>query len=184
MSKQVVYQHRKYAGKTIFENVVIRDAKGCTLFLKECRLMSTLRHPHIVQFIGLCFLPWPTIILELLEITLDHFLKHAPNLPLSLKMSFLEGIASGLLYLHMRQPPVVHNDLKPQCIRLTLSLVPKIAGMSNCQVIGTKSAKLRSSPGSLWCKPPEAFGNHPSHGLPLDVFAFGHLALCTLTQVN
>ena len=27
-------------------------------FVKECQLMSTLRHPHIVQFMGVCFLPF------------------------------------------------------------------------------------------------------------------------------
>jgi hypothetical protein len=29
--------------------------KASTQFVKECQLMSTLRHPHIVQFLGVCF---------------------------------------------------------------------------------------------------------------------------------
>ena len=28
-----------------------------TQFIRECQLMSTLRHPHIVQFLGVCFFP-------------------------------------------------------------------------------------------------------------------------------
>ena len=36
-------------------------------FLEECELMSTLRHPHIVQFIGVCLLPdsrLPALVME------------------------------------------------------------------------------------------------------------------------
>lgn len=155
----------------------IHDAEGCALFLRECRLMSTL---HIVDFIGIYFLPLPTIVLELLEMTLNHFLQLVPTryLPLSLKRS---DIASGLLYLHTRQYPVIHSNLSPQSVQLTSSLVPKIASMSSSQIIGTK---LTSTPGSLWCMPPEAFGNRPSYGLPLDVFSFGHLALSTVTHIT
>ena len=32
--------------------------------------------------------------------SLDDLLEHMPNLPLSLKHSVLEGVASGLVYLH------------------------------------------------------------------------------------
>ena len=30
-------------------------------FVEECQLMSTLRHQHIVQFLGVCFLPGPRL---------------------------------------------------------------------------------------------------------------------------
>ena len=48
------------------------------------------------------------------------------NLPLSLKCSVLEDVASGLLYLHERQPPVIHRDLTSKNVLLTSSLVAKI----------------------------------------------------------
>ena len=51
------------AAKTIYAVLQERDElndqlpKATTEFVKECRLMSTLRHPHIVQFLGVCFFP-------------------------------------------------------------------------------------------------------------------------------
>ena len=38
-----------------------------TQFIRECQLMSTLRHPHIVQFLGVCFFPGsrlPALVME------------------------------------------------------------------------------------------------------------------------
>ena len=83
-------------------------------YLQECQLMSSLRHPNITQFLGLCFLPdtrLPLLVMERLETSLDDLLEHMPNLPLSLKRSVLEDISSGLLYLHDRPSPIIHRDV-------------------------------------------------------------------------
>jgi serine/threonine protein kinase len=40
--------------------------------------------------------------MDWIETSLDDLLDHMPNLPLSLKCSVLEDVASGLLYLHER----------------------------------------------------------------------------------
>ena len=50
--------------------------------------MAEMRHPHIVQFLGLCFLPestLPTLVMERLDSSLDELLEGAPGLPLALK---------------------------------------------------------------------------------------------------
>ena len=42
-----------------------------TKFVQECKLMSTLHHPHIIQFLGICYLPSaaniPTLVMEKLD---------------------------------------------------------------------------------------------------------------------
>ena len=42
-----------------------------TKFVQECKLMSTLRHPHIIQFLGICYLPdaadIPALVMEKLD---------------------------------------------------------------------------------------------------------------------
>ena len=42
-------------------------------FVRECQVMSTLRHPHIVQFLAVCFLPgsrMPALVMEKLATSL------------------------------------------------------------------------------------------------------------------
>ena len=52
------------AAKTIYAILQERDdgmtaelPKAATEFVKECQLMSTLRHSNIVQFLGVTFIP-------------------------------------------------------------------------------------------------------------------------------
>ena len=102
-------------------------------YLEECQLMSSLRHPNVTQFLGICFLPGtqlPLLVMELLETSLDDLLEHMPHLPISLKCSVLEDVASGLLYLHKRNPPVIHRDLTAKNILLTSHLMGGFRGVS------------------------------------------------------
>ena len=114
-------------------------------YQQECQLMSSLRHPNITQFLGICFLPGtqlPLLVMELLETSLDDLLEHMPNLPLSLKRSVLENVASGLLYLHNRNPPVIHRDLTSNNVLLTSSLVAKITDMGNSRIADMRSGQM------------------------------------------
>ena len=160
-------------------------------YLQECQLMSSLRHPNITQFLGLCFLPGtqlPLLVMEKLETSLDDLLEHIPNLPLSLKRSVLEDVASGLLYLHNRPSQVIHRDLTSKNILLTSSLVAKITDMGNSRIVdmrgGQMARTLSKLPGTLVYMPPEARNDAHRYGSSLDIFSFGHLALYTLTQVT
>ena len=160
-------------------------------YQQECQLMSSLRHPNITQFLGICFLPGtqlPLLVMELLETSLDDLLEHMPNLPLSLKRSVLENVASGLLYLHNRNPPVIHRDLTSKNVLLTSSLVAKITDMGNSRIADMRSGQmvrtLSALPGTLVYMPPEALDNRHRYGASLDIFSFGHLALFTITQVR
>ena len=160
-------------------------------YLQECQLMSSLRHPNITQFLGLCFLPGtqlPLLMMERLEANLDDLIEHMPDLPLSLKRSILEDIASGLLYLHDRQPPVIHRDLTSKNVLLTSSLVAKITDMGNSRIVhmgpGQMARTLSTVPGTMVYMPPEAQDSRSHYGPSLDIFSFGHLALFMVTQVR
>ena len=122
--------------------------------------------------------------MERLESSLDDLLEHMPNLPLSLKCSILEDIACGLLYLHDRQPPVIHRDLTSKNILLTSSLVAKITDMGNSRIINLTGTLMSRYPGTLVYMPPEALDNTHHYGASMDIFSFGHLALYTITQVR
>ena len=155
------------AGKKLHEALIEAENEDVSemvhKYLQECQLMASLRHPNITQFLGVCFLPGtrlPILVMELLETSLDDLLQHIPNLPLSLKHSILEDIAAGLLYLHKRQPPVIHRDLTSRNILLTSSLVAKITDMGNSRIVdmrpGRMSQTLSKVPGTFVYMPPEA----------------------------
>ena len=71
--------------------------------------MSTLRHPHIVEFLGVCFLPCSRMVMEKLATSLhDNILDPEPpppTKPVSLKCSVLHDVAEGSRsYTAIRRP--------------------------------------------------------------------------------
>ena len=153
--------------------------------------MAEMRHPNIVQFLGLCLLEGstlPVLVMERLDSSLDELLESAPGLPLALKRSLLVNVAQGLLYLHTHNPPVVHRDLSAQNILLTSSLVAKISDLGNARIVdlwrGQLAKTLTHPPGAWVYMPPEAFDEGSQYGPQLDIFSFGQLTLFTLTQVS
>ena len=185
----MIYRQLVCAGKKLHEFLIEGDNDVVVRkFLQECQLMSSLRHPNIAQFLGICFLPGtqlPVLVMERLEMSLDDLLEHVPGLPISLKRSVLEDVASGLLYLHKMKPPVTHRDLTANNVLLTSSLVAKISDMGVVDLRGGQMSRtLTKTPGTLMYMPPEALNDTYHYGPSLDIFSFGHLALYTLTQVS
>ena len=159
----------------------------------QLQVMAEMRHPHIVQFLGLCFLEGsalPVLVMELLDSSLDDLLESSksPGLPLALKQSLLTDVARGLVYLHTRNPPVVHRDLSVRNILLTSSLAAKISDLGNARIVNLQPGQLARTltrvPGTHVYMPPESFDQHSRYGPRLDIFSFGHLTLFTLTQVR
>ena len=153
--------------------------------------MAEMRHPHVVQFLGLCFLEGstlPVLVMERLDSSLDDLLQSIPGLPLTLKQSLLVDVVQGLLYLHTCNPPVVHRDLSARNVLLTSSLVAKVSDLGNARIVNLQPGQLARTltriPGTMTYMPPEAFDQHSQYGPRLDIFSFGHLALFTLTQVR
>jgi len=191
----VLYQNLTCAGKRLHGLLLDVGNEGVAdvvrKYVQECQLMSSLRHPNITQFLGLCFLPearLPVLVMEKLETSLDDLLESMPNLPLSLKQSILEDISSGLLYLHKRQPSIIHRDLTAKNVLLTSSLVAKITDMGNSRIVDMSPSQMARTlsklPGTLVYMPPEALNDRHRYGMSLDIFSFGHLALFTITQVE
>lgn len=192
---QVKYLNLICAAKQLHEVLVETDNQGradvVRRYQQECQLMSSLRHPNITQFLGLCFMPGtqlPLLVMERLEMSLDDILENVPNLPLLFKISSLQGVSSGLDYLHKRNPPVIHRDLTAKNVLLTSSLLAKITDLGNSRIINMRPSQLAVTlsalPGTLVYMPPEALSEAHRYNSSLDIFSFGHLTLFTLTQVQ
>ena len=184
----------KCAGKSIHSILVEAENEGVEnmkrKFIDECKLMSSLRHPNIVQFLGICFLhdsSLPILLMEYMTTNLESFLEASQNVPLSVKISILHDVAQGLAYLHCHCPPVIHRDLTATNVLLNSALSAKIADFGNSRLVDITPNQLAkimtSAPGTLAYLPPEAFNSKPKYDTKLDSFSYGHLALYTMTQV-
>ena len=81
------------AGKKLYDALIHPENLGAQRmvdkYYNECRLLSDLRHPHIVQFLGICFLPdsrLPVLVMERLQGSLDELLENTADIPLSTKV--------------------------------------------------------------------------------------------------
>lgn len=181
------------AGKKIYDALIDPENQGAQTMVEkyynECNLLSELRHPHIVQFLGICFLPGsqlPVLVMERLQTSLDDLLEKTPDIPLRTKLSILQDVARGLVFLHNRRPAVIHRDLTARNILLNSALMAKIGDLGNSRIASLTPGQLAQTmtmgiPGTLVYMPPEASTNH--YGPPLDMFSFGHLSLFTAIQV-
>ena len=182
-----------YAGKKLHVALLDQEDEGMQRmvdrFVSECKLMSKVRHPNIVQFMGLCFLedsPYPMLVMERLDTNLDNILEKKKNLPFPLVLRVLLDVTKGLVYMHSLKPqPIIHRDLTARNILLySASMQAKIADLGNAMMIDqTKlSRTLSQAPGTTPYMPPEALQPEAKYNTMLDVFSFGHLALFAVLE--
>ena len=162
-----------------------------TDFVEECKLMSQLRHPHVVQSLGVAYLPGspiPVLLMEKLQTSLDNLLETSPNIPLDVKVHLLTGTAQGVVYLHSRTPPIAHRDLTARNILIDSGLTAKIADLGVARMVniqpGQLAATMTSGPGNNLYMPPETVQEEGAtrYNTAVDIFSFGVVSLFTLTQ--
>ena len=157
-------------------------------FRRECVFLSRLRHPNIVQFMGVHYgedTSDLTLIMECLPMDLEKCLKQYPNLPLSIKISILLDVSYGLLHLHSQTPPIIHRDLTADNILLTSDMRAKIADFGVSKILDLHplhGASQTAGPGAFAYMPPEALKQVPAYDTKLDDFSFGVVALYVANQ--
>ena len=180
--------------------------RASTQFVKECQLMSTLRHPNIVQFLGVCFFEGsrlPALVMERLLTSLHDLLAPETQPPpgtlpplsffkLGLKCSVLHNVACGLDYLHHQTPPIIHRDLSARNILLNSRLVGKLADLGVARIVprmpDAALATMTKAPGASVYMPPEAIAPAESndemskYDASIDVFAFGVVTIFTVGE--
>lgn len=181
-----------YAGKKLHGALLDPEGDGwqrvTERFISECKLMSKVRHPNIVQFIGLGYFddsPHPILVMERLDTNLDVVLEKRKGLPLPLVMHILHDIAKALSYLHEFKPTIVHRDLTARNVLLTsASMHAKIADLGNALIIDqTRLSRILSqAPGATAYMPPEALQKAPTYNTALDIFSFGNLMLFAVLE--
>ncbi|XP_065896714.1 uncharacterized protein [Dysidea avara] len=194
---EVKYAGIVYAGKKVHP-ILLRTSREelervKANFLHECQIWSTLRHPHIVQFIGAHYPAGdqsglPIIVMEKMSCSLRSLVNRYENIqsqvPLHLKLSILHGTSRGLWYLHDRHPPIVHRDLTPNNILLGSNLEGKISDLGGAKSLKDSEScrKMTKAPGTPHFMPPEALNDNPVYDTSLDIFSYGAVTLYVITQ--
>ena len=156
-------------------------------FLMECFNCSKIRHPNIVQMIGVHYpphgtkLPW--LVMELMDTSLTHYLtdKQQDTIALNVKVAMLVDITEGLQYLHSQD--ILHRDLSSNNILLTKDLAAKIADLGMAKVVKqSKTMTQTRAPGTIHFMPPEALSVKPHYSKPVDVFSLSCIALHVMSH--
>ena len=158
-------------------------------FIAECVLLSKLRHPNVVHFVGVHYGRSEndlSLVMECLHTDLPNFLEDSSSeIPLSIKLSILLDVSYGLLYFHTHTPPIIHRDLSASNVLLTTDLRAKIADLGVAKLLDRQMQAAivqTKSPGSQDYMPPEALQENPVYNYKLDIFSFGHLTLYVAAQ--
>ncbi|XP_065887438.1 uncharacterized protein [Dysidea avara] len=184
-----VYRGKECVVKEIFPHIqqshVQKSRKAQDAFLGEINTLSTLRHPCIVQFLGVHYqdgAPLPLLVMEKMHQSLHNFVEKTPDCPPHVIASILRDIACGLTYLHAKN--VIHRDLKADNILLTSSNDAKIGDLGVAKVMASfnEGQHMTKEPGNTAHMPPEAQVDKAKYTTKLDIFSFGCVTIYSVVK--
>ena len=169
--------------QTLYDSAFARERETMLeRFEGECDMLSRLRHPNIVQFLGVHFKegsPLPVLLMEQLDSTLAACVDRYGRLSDEPCYSVLRDVAVGLRYLHGHTPsPIVHRDLTANNVLLTPDLTAKISDLGVAKILNLSPARMTqmtTCPGTPSYMPPEALVARPIYSTKMDIFAYGNL---------
>ena len=148
-------------------------------FYNECEKLSQIRHPNVVQLLGVFTdkrTKLPVIVMEVMHESLSRLLYRTKTLPSHVEINICHDVSQALAYLHSAfKPPIVHRDLSSNNILLTAEQRAKITDLGVAKV--AKGSLLRwddtPAPGTLVYMPPEVRKVPADLTSAMDIFALG-----------
>ena len=174
---------------TLFRFTAPENTSVVQKFKQECHLLSAIKHPHIVQYLGTYHDPesrLPVLLMELMDESLTRFLERSYEpLPYHTEVNLCHDIALALSYLHSNG--IVHRDLSSNNVLLIAGSRAKVAdfGMVKLYDVNHSTAHLTPltlCPGTMAYMSPEALGEPPIYIDKLDSFSFGVLGVQIMTR--
>jgi len=175
---------------TLFETHDPGARKIMERFEQECQFLSGVRHPHIVQYLGVSRDPesglsgLPVLLMELMDSSLTRFLEQSEEpLPFHIQVGLCHDVALALSYLHSNG--IIHRDLSSNNVLLigpgNRAKVTDF-GMSKIADANPRMTPMTMCPGTLAYMPPEALDDSPVYTKKLDSFSFGVLDIQIITR--
>ena len=152
---ELEYLGLKCAGKKIHDVLLRQGDASYTVrrFEEECHLLSQIRHPNIVQFLGVYFqqgIRAPILVMEFLPINLTSCIEEYGILPNSTSYSILHDVAVGLNYLHSQRPPIIHRDLSSNNVLLASNMTAKISDLGVARILHLTPPTVQSHDPDSW----------------------------------
>ncbi|CAD7698459.1 unnamed protein product [Ostreobium quekettii] len=149
---------------------------------KEASTLASLNHPHIVRLYGITKSGW--MIMELADGDLSTLWADT-KLTWTTILDVLEQAAAGLEYVHRKQPPLVHGDIKDKNFLYIKNgdgkYVVKLADFGLTTEVRNWQTDTMRKPAvtPVWMAPELYAGEKPS--LKSDVFSFGLVMYSVVT---
>eukprot|EP00802_Teleaulax_amphioxeia_P008010 Tamp_08018.p1 GENE.Tamp_08018~~Tamp_08018.p1 ORF type:complete len:643 (-),score=136.48 Tamp_08018:467-2137(-) len=143
-----------WRGMTVVVKSLKRDSNATDdmLFENEISLMSTLRHPNLVLFLGAVFEESHMMLMaEFLENgSLEDFFEdmaadnNCPLLvPLTVAHKWATELGQALVFLHRCKPPIIHRDVKPGNILISVQGSLKLADFGLSKIKDHEAGRYR-----------------------------------------
>ena len=156
-------------------------------FQQECAFLERIRHPNIVQYLGMTRDPesrLPVLLMELLDESLTKMLEYSQqSLPYYIQVDICHDIALAVAYLHSND--IIHRDLSSNNVLMIAGRRAKVTnfGMSKLAGAAPSMTPLTTCPGTLAYMPPEALREPPRYTKKLDCFSEGVIMIQVCTRL-
>ena len=153
-------------------------------FEQECEFLSSIKHPNVVQYLGMykdSETGLPVLLMELMDSNLTQFLDRLKNIiPYHLQVNICHDVARALAFLHSNR--FIHRDLSSNNVLMISDVRAKVTDLGMARLSGLKSTRTMC-PGTDVYMPPEAVKDQPLYTEKIDCFSFGVITLQVLTQL-
>ncbi|KAK8472266.1 hypothetical protein PHAVU_002G154800 [Phaseolus vulgaris] len=144
-------------------------------YRKEIDIMKRLRHPNVLLFMGAVYSPERlAIVTELLPrgSLFKNLHRNNQTLDIRRRLRMALDVAKGMNYLHHRNPPIVHRDLKSSNLLVDKNWTVKVGDFGLSRLKDATLLNTKSGRGTPQWMAPEVLRNEPSNEKS-DVFSFG-----------
>ena len=153
-------------------------------FEMECDFLREIRHPNIVQYLGMYRDPetgLPVLLMELMDESLTHFLESSTEpIPYHIQLTICLDINKALIFLHLNG--IIHRDLSSNNILLIGKGRAKLTDFGMAKLVHFSGVSNTMCPGTDVYMPPEAIDNQAVYTEKGDVFSFGVNIIQILTR--
>ena len=148
------------------------DEDGVTQFSKEFKMVFNLNHANLLR-------PTHYDVFERMPYLILPYCEHGSSIKLSGKIdeemawTFLRNVASGLAYLHAQDPPVIHQDIKPDNVLIDSINSFVISDFGISAKVRNTLQSIGSKAGTMTYMAPERFDTDYQPIKASDIWALG-----------